>query len=1187
MAVELATAWVSLVPSTSKLAPAVRGELDKAMPREGQRAGSRLGAALSGAMKKAALGGMVAVGVAVGASLLDGLRSAVNIQTAQKTLAGLYGSADQAAGMMQRLRDISARSPIEYAAYAKGAQQLAYMGLKGDEAAKVLQNVGAAITAAGGGSEQMDRATYAMLQMVNAGKVQLDTLNQLSAAGVPIFSGLAAHFNTNIANVREMVTAGKVGIDDVMSVVQKAEGSTFKQMVAASKTASTSTGNQFKILRDNLATTLGFMFQPGVRAVGGWLQAVNRVVPKIPAAVAAIRPALAAALSSAPVQSIVASLRSLWTSAQSLVGPLTNVGQAMAPLARAAVAAAIAAIVTAFKALAVVGRVVASVLGAVGKFAQQHPTAFRAIAIAVLGAIAAWKIYRLTVAAVRAVQLGMTAATYGQAGATYATGAALRIYNALMLRAKVQTIATTVAQKAAAFASKAWAAAQWLLNAAMTANPVGVVIALVVALVAAIVIAYKRSSTFRAIVQAAFRGIVAVTQWAWQNVLRPIFVALGAALRVVGSVFAWLYRNVVRPQMRAIGIAVRVAWVLLRVIFGLIQIQLKILGAVFRWLYRNAVQPAFRGIILAARALAAVAKWLYRNAIQPALRGIASVAVWLYRSIIRPQFAAISTAARAVGAAATWLYRNAIAPAFRGIQSIVSSVWNRGVHPVLSALSNFIRKTVPNAFRTGVSAIGTAWRKVQEVAKKPVSFVLRTVIKDGIVGGFNKIAGVFGVDKIDFKIPKGFRRGGAVRGPGGKTGDRIPAWLSDDEHVLTAREVAAMGGHAAVERLRAAALHGVRMPFAKGGHASLIAFGKWLRSRGFRVGEHPAFGGVAPVHSSGSWHYRAGAIDANYGPGGQSKTEMNAFDRIIKSGVARKNYGLRSIWRYPGHYNHAHFDLGAGPDLGMGQGGGKGLLGFFGRVAGAIANPFKGLIAKVTDKMKTFARWGGVMTASMKKLLSGAWQWVQDHNPFAGIGESDADTKIGGAKRWSPLVNRVLKELGEPASALRAVLHRINQESGGNPRAVNNWDSNAKRGTPSKGLMQTIGPTFSAYAGKYRRLGIFNPLANIYAGINYARQRYGRGWIRKMTAPGGYDSGGWLDPFQPAINRTSKPEPVLTREQWRAVRAYLPTEGEGSRQQPLVGTVHIEGRPEEARSLMDEFAWKLRTIRRGGVYATA
>lgn len=71
------------------------------------------------------------------------------------------------------------------------------------------------------------------------------------------------------------------------------------------------------------------------------------------------------------------------------------------------------------------------------------------------------------------------------------------------------TIGTTVmalhtaATKAQAGASKVAAGAQWLLNAAMSANPIGLVIIAIVALVAGFVLLYKHSATFRKIVGGA------------------------------------------------------------------------------------------------------------------------------------------------------------------------------------------------------------------------------------------------------------------------------------------------------------------------------------------------------------------------------------------------------------------------------------------------------------------------------------------------------------------------------------------------------------------------------------------------------------------------------------------------------------------------------------------------------------
>ncbi|MFD5308317.1 transglycosylase SLT domain-containing protein [Streptomyces ardesiacus] len=109
--------------------------------------------------------------------------------------------------------------------------------------------------------------------------------------------------------------------------------------------------------------------------------------------------------------------------------------------------------------------------------------------------------------------------------------------------------------------------------------------------------------------------------------------------------------------------------------------------------------------------------------------------------------------------------------------------------------------------------------------------------------------------------------------------------------------------------------------------------------------------------------------------------------------------------------------------------------------------------------------------------------------------------------RWTPQVKMVLSQLGLPMSDLPLVLHRIQVESGGNPKAINLWDSNAKMGQPSQGLMQTIPSTFNAYAGPYRSRGITDPLASIYAGLNYATHRYGSRWRQALSGVKGYWTG--------------------------------------------------------------------------------
>ncbi|NUP67015.1 MAG: transglycosylase SLT domain-containing protein [Nonomuraea sp.] len=98
----------------------------------------------------------------------------------------------------------------------------------------------------------------------------------------------------------------------------------------------------------------------------------------------------------------------------------------------------------------------------------------------------------------------------------------------------------------------------------------------------------------------------------------------------------------------------------------------------------------------------------------------------------------------------------------------------------------------------------------------------------------------------------------------------------------------------------------------------------------------------------------------------------------------------------------------------------------------------------------------------------------------------------GKVKEWIEQAIAILKEHGVPADRMNPndIWMIIQHESGGNPHAINLWDSNAAAGHPSKGLMQTIDPTFNAYALDGHR-DIYNPVDNIIAGVRYSIERYG------------------------------------------------------------------------------------------------
>ncbi|WSQ63031.1 transglycosylase SLT domain-containing protein [Streptomyces sp. NBC_01217] len=96
----------------------------------------------------------------------------------------------------------------------------------------------------------------------------------------------------------------------------------------------------------------------------------------------------------------------------------------------------------------------------------------------------------------------------------------------------------------------------------------------------------------------------------------------------------------------------------------------------------------------------------------------------------------------------------------------------------------------------------------------------------------------------------------------------------------------------------------------------------------------------------------------------------------------------------------------------------------------------------------------------------------------------------GNVDAWIKQSLKVMHEKGIPGT-YEGIRKNLMRESSGNPSAINNWDSNAMKGIPSKGLMQVIDPTFNAYHVAGTSTNIYDPVANITASANYAAHRYG------------------------------------------------------------------------------------------------
>lgn len=580
-------------------------------------------------------------------------------------------------------------------------------------------------------------------------------------------------------------------------------------------------------------------------------------------------------------------------------------------------------------------------------------------------------------------------------------------------------------------------------------------------------------------------------------------------------------------------------------------------------------------------AIVTVISWAWNVIIWPLLQG-----AWGFiTNVLIPVW---NTLAEAVSGSWNW------------IKGIVSDAWNWIKTNVFDPMFNFLFNDVPAAWDKAVSFIGDMWNKIKEIAKTPIKWVLDEVINKGFIDTFNTIADKLpGVGKLDhIKVP-GWRTGGYT---GDGPEDEIAGVAHGKEYVLSAaatRKIRKDHGMAGLEYMNR---HG-KLPGNAAGPGTRVyggasSFGNPLQSAimrerklnvtdftgqsryavpaaaaawngiaGVQVGTgiggpnvnvvaHPIGGAIggspivgyysgntvelgsnAPLgnpgmrvvaihelgHALGLPHAMASAggngansimnYDTMYGLGGPSGADIQAMEAIYSGGVTS----------------------GDRPQGGGGDGGGDG---------GPGLNPFQSLLDGLAGMIKDAFPGAGMFVEAASGLvqktindvanwflekLGGVWGMIQD------VGKEIGDTTKMTAWATEALIKTGNLDPWNVASLVR----RINQESGGDPKAVNMWDSNAGLGG-THGLMQLLQSNFDSYRDEKLPNDIYDPVANIVAAINYTRDRYGNlreGWDRKggySLAPTLYDDGGWLENTgKPQLidhRRTQKPDAVFKHE---------------------------------------------------------
>lgn len=217
-----------------------------------------------------------AVSGAFGAAVLSGVKYNSQMEQYITSFGTMLGSAEEATKLVNDLKEMGAKTPFETSDLAKASQTLLGFGTSAEDLLPTLQMLG---DVSQGNKERFDSLTLAFAQVGSAGKLSGQDLLQFVNAGFNPLNEISKMTGESMAELKERMSAGGVSAEEVAEAFKHAtsEGGQFYQ---ATEAQSRTFNGQMSTLKENAMSFIGELTQ-GVTntlkdsvlpTVNGWLE---------------------------------------------------------------------------------------------------------------------------------------------------------------------------------------------------------------------------------------------------------------------------------------------------------------------------------------------------------------------------------------------------------------------------------------------------------------------------------------------------------------------------------------------------------------------------------------------------------------------------------------------------------------------------------------------------------------------------------------------------------------------------------------------------------------------------------------------------------------------------------------------------------------------------------------------------
>lgn len=182
----------------------------------------------------------------------------------------MLGSAEKAQKVMAAIQEDAAKTPFNVSSLTQANQLLIGAGENAEYSRKVIMALGDAVSATGGGNEELSRMAGNLQQIANVGKATAVDIKQFANAGINIYQVLADYTGKTVQEVQSMTVSYDL-LSEALIAASEEGGRYYNAMETQSQTMD----GRISTLKDNVNQLAGLMTENLSEGIGQAISNLN------------------------------------------------------------------------------------------------------------------------------------------------------------------------------------------------------------------------------------------------------------------------------------------------------------------------------------------------------------------------------------------------------------------------------------------------------------------------------------------------------------------------------------------------------------------------------------------------------------------------------------------------------------------------------------------------------------------------------------------------------------------------------------------------------------------------------------------------------------------------------------------------------------------------------------------------